>query len=252
MTFYIDSHIHLSDPVYQNGTSFILQQMSVLGIKACCVSVNSSTSLDTLELDKTTDVIFPFVGIHPEFTDDDLEAFVSLVEDNHKQISGIGEIGLDPVFSDDDYATQIKVFETQLDLAEKFHKPVSIHSRKSLEEIFSIMTSYDTSHAVLHWFDSSKKNLTRAIDMGFFISFSPVLLYANDKQVLLSHADQSKVLVETDGPVRFSHCFEMKMAQPIFIPSLIFCASKIMDMSFDDMALTLESNFRSFLNIDHM
>ena len=252
MVAYIDSHIHLSDPEYQNDIPLILQQMKTLKIMACCVSVDTSTSISTLDLAKNTDLIFPFVGIHPEHADDDLDAFVSLVEDSHEQISGIGEIGLDPTFSDDNYTTQTKLFETQLELAEKFKKPISIHSRKSIETVFSVMTSYNTSHAILHWFDSSKKNLVRAIDMGFFISYSPVLLYANDKQVLFSKTDQSKVLLETDGPVRFSHCFETKITQPSFIPSLIFCGSKIMDISFDEMALNLEHNFKSYLNIDQI
>ena len=34
-----------------------------------------------------------------------------------------------------------------------------------------------------------------------------------DKQTLLSKTDEAKILVETDGPVRFSRCFEMKSGQ---------------------------------------
>jgi len=133
--------------------------------------------------------------------------------------------------------------------AEKFHKPVSIHSRKSLDNIFEIMTSYNTKHALLHWFDGSKKQLQKAMDMDFFVSFGPVMIYANDKQTLLSKTDQSKILVETDGPVRFSRCFEMKSGQISFIPSVIFCASKILEKTFDEMSFLLEDNTKRFLGI---
>ena len=164
-------------------------------------------------------------------------------------ISGIGEIGLDPTYiqSDSDHKRQILVFETLLSLAEKFSKPVSIHSRKSLDDVFQIMTSYDTKHALLHWFDGSKKQLNRAMEMGFFVSYGPVLVYANDKQTLLSKTTESKILVETDGPVRFSRCFEGKSGEIIFIPSVIFCASKILDKSFDEVTSLLEKNTNSFL-----
>ena len=111
------------------------------------------------------------------------------------------------------------------------------------------MTSYNTKHALLHWFDGSKKQLQKAMDMNFFVSFGPVMIYANDKQTLLSKADESKILVETDGPVRFSRCFEMKSAQISFIPSVIFCASKILEKTFDDMSSLLEENTKRFLGI---
>ena len=251
MTWYYDSHIHLSDPAYFSYMEFILKEMEYLRIKACCVSMNNKNSLDTLELSKKSDLILPFIGIHPECANDELEHMITLIENHHSCLSGIGEIGLDPTYvrNDKDAKRQIHVFETLLSLADKFNKPVSIHSRKSLDNIFEIMTSYNTKHALLHWFDGSKKQLKKAMDMGFFVSYGPVLVYANDKQTLLANTDESKILVETDGPVRFSRCFEMKSGQIIFIPSVIFCASKILGKSFDDMTSLLEVNSNAFLGI---
>ena len=251
MSWSFDSHIHLSDPAYFPEINFILTQMESLKIKACCVSTNIENSLSTLSLSKRSNLVLPFIGIHPEFANDDLEQINNLIELNQNNISGIGEIGLDPIYCNNngDTKRQIEVFESLLSTAEKFHKPISIHSRKSLDGIFEIMTSYDTQHALLHWFDGSKKQLQKAMDMDFFVSFGPVMIYANDKQSLLSKADESKILVETDGPVRFSRCFEMKSAQISFIPSVIFCASKILEKTFDDMSLLLEENTKCFLGI---
>ena len=253
MTWYFDSHIHLSDPLYQPDIAHILRQMEVLQIRACCVSMDGKNSLETLNLAKSSNGahVLPFVGIHPECAAaDDLESMVRLVEDNRESISGIGEIGLDPGYADNgNLSRQVKVFETLLSLAERFDKPVSIHSRKSLEKVFDIMTSYDTSRVALHWFDGSKKSLAIATDMGFYVSYGPVTVYANDKQVLLSKTDESRILVETDGPVRFSRCFEMKSAQISFIPSVIFCAAKKLGRTFDEMASLVETNSKSFLGI---
>jgi len=251
MTWYFDSHIHLSDPAYVSDMEFTLKQMECLKIKACCVSMDYDNSLQTLELAKKSDLVLPFIGIHPECANEGIENISKLIEDNHNYISGIGEIGLDPTYTNqsDDTKKQNQVFETLLSFAEKFHKPVSIHSRKSLDDVFQIMTSYNTKHALLHWFDGSKKQLKRAMDMGFFVSYGPVMIYANDKQTLLSKTDESQILVETDGPVRFSRCFEMKSGQISFIPSVIFCASKILGKSFDEMTLLLEKNSNSFLGI---
>ena len=252
MTWYFDSHIHLSDSAYVSDMGFTLKEMEYLQIKACCVSMDYANSLETLKLAKKSDLVLPFIGIHPECADTALDDMVDLIEANHHNLSGIGEIGLDPTFTanSSDSKRQNHVFETLLSLAEKFNKPVSIHSRKSLDDVFEVMTSYNTKHALLHWFDGSKKQLQKAMDMEFFVSYGPVTIYANDKQTLLSKTDESKILVETDGPVRFSRCFEMKSAQISFIPSVIFCASKILDKSFDEMASILEKNSNNYLGIN--
>jgi len=251
MTWLYDSHIHLTDPYYENDLDYIIRSMENMKIQACCVSMDTITSQKTLDLGNKSKLILPFIGIHPECINDDLELMMNLITKNQQNISGIGEIGLDPTFikSDEDKKKQIYIFETLLSLAEKFKKPTSIHSRKSLDDIFSIMTSYNTKHALLHWFDGSKKQLQKAMDMGFFVSYGPVMIYANDKQVLLSHTPENKILVETDGPVKFSRCFEMKSGQISFIPSVVFCASKVLEKSYDEMALLLESNTKSFLRI---
>ncbi len=251
MTWNFDSHIHLSDPEYISDMEFILKQMKCLKIKACCVSMNYDNSLQTLELAKKSNLVLPFIGVHPECAHEEIENISQLIEKNYECISGIGEIGLDPAYvnQSEDAKKQNHMFETLLSFAEKFNKPVSIHSRKSLDDVFEIMTSYNTKHALLHWFDGSKKQLQKAMDMGFFVSYGPVMIYANDKQTLLSKTDESQILVETDGPVRFSRCFEMKSGQISFIPSVIFCASKILGRSFDDMASLLEKNSNLFLGI---
>ena len=251
MSWYYDSHIHLSDPEFTPYIETILNSMVSMRIKACCVSMNNENSLQSLILAKKSEFILPFIGIHPECAYDDLKQMIQLIEDNHTKISGIGEIGLDPTYAknEEDTKRQKQVFETLLELAEKYEKPISIHSRKSLDDVLEIMSSYKTEHSLLHWFDGNKKQLRLAMDMGFFVSYGPVTIYANDKQSLLSKTEESKILVETDGPVRFSRCFESKFGQLGFIPSIVFCASKVLDKSFDDMMCLLENNSRSYLGI---
>jgi len=251
MTWIFDSHIHLSDPEFYKDMSLIIKSMEKLHIKACCVSMDNSNSIQTLNLATKSELILPFIGIHPEKFKDNLEDMTRLVEQNKDKISGIGEIGLDKTYveSDEEYSAQKQVFETLLSLAEKHKKPVSIHSRKTLDDIFEIISSYSLSGVLLHWFDGNKKQLQKAMDMKFFVSYGPVMLYATDKQILLSKTDQDKILVETDGPVRFSKCFGFKPAQVTFIPSVVFCASKVLRKSYDEFSTILEKNSMNYLGI---
>ena len=251
MSWLYDAHIHLSDVFYAPHIKSILNGMKEMKIKVCCVSVDHSNSLETLFLANQSDLILPFIGIHPERVDDDLQSMLQEIENNSKQIVGIGEIGLDPTYSksDNQFKKQITVFEELLSIAEKFDKPVSIHSRKSLDKILEIMTSYNPSYSLLHWFDGSKKQLQKAMDMDFFVSYGPVTVYANDKQSLMSSTREDKILIETDGPVPFSRCFEMKPAQLGFLPSVAFCASKILKKSYADVTKLIAKNSEAFLRI---
>ena len=208
-----------------------------------------SSSKKTLELGKQSDLILPFIGVHPEKAQDDTELVFKLIDENNEKISGIGEIGLDNTYtnSDEEFQRQEEVFKTQLSYAEKFGKPVSIHSRKTLDKILEILPSYKIPSVLLHWFDGSKKQLQKAMNLECYVSFGPVMIYSQDKQVLLSKADKDKILVETDGPVRFSRCFENRTAQIDFIPSIVFCASKVLHMNYDELCNAIEQNSQRYL-----
>lgn len=251
MNWLYDSHIHLSDSEYDSDIDYIINSMKELKIKACCVSEDLITSKKTIELSKNNELIFPFIGIHPSKADEKIEPILELIDKNASDIVGIGEIGLDTTYvnNDSEFQQQEKLFRDQLSVAEKLQKPISIHSRKTLDEIYEIIPSYSLKGILLHWFDGNKKQLKKAMDMGFFVSFGPLLIYANDKQFLLAQTDVDRILVETDGPVKFSRCFEFKTAQISFIPSVIFCASKVVRKSYDELTAILEQNSKNFLGI---
>lgn len=251
MNWLLDSHIHLSDPEYDSDIPYIIKCMEKMHIKACCVSEDLLSSKKTIDLSKKSELIFPFVGIHPGKADEKLEPILELINQNIGGIAGIGEIGLDSTYvsSESEFQRQEQLFRGQLAIAEKIQKPISIHSRKTLDKIYEIIPSYSLRGMVLHWFDGSKQQLTKAMDLGFFVSFGPLLLYAKDKQVLLSKTEINRILVETDGPVKFSRCFALKPAQVSFIPSIIFCASKVLRKSYDEFSAILEKNSNDFLGI---
>ena len=251
MSWLTDAHIHLSDEEYSQDIPFILTSMEKMKIRACCVSMDLQSSEKTLELGQKSRLVLPFVGMHPEKAADDLEPLVKLIEKNSKQISGIGEIGLDKTYvsNQDEFKRQETIFRTMLSIAEKLHKPVSIHSRATLDEILAVLPSYSISATLLHWFAGSKKQLKAAMELGCYASYGPSMIYAQDKQVLLSETNRDRILVETDGPVRFSRCFGLKAGQITFLPSVVFCASKILNKTYDDISYEIEQNSKRYLGV---
>ena len=251
MNWLTDAHIHLSDNEFSNDLEYILTAMNKMRIKACCVSVDYASSMLTLELNKRSSLVLPFIGIHPEKANGDLNEMVELITNNSNRISGIGEIGLDMTYVSDDagFTRQVFVFKEMLTFAEKFGKPVSIHSRKTLDDIFSILPSYSLKGVLLHWFAGNKKQLQKAMELGCFVSYGPAMIYSDDKKVLLSQTNVDKILLETDGPVRFSRCFGMKTAQITFLPSVLFCAADLLHKSYDELLTVIEKNTDAYLGV---
>jgi TatD DNase family protein len=216
------------------------------------MSENLETSIQTVMLKQrrsgNTDLIHPFVGIHPQFArqKSDYKLFEDFFDANINLIAGIGEIGLDPTYVDlhgrPFMDTQEWIFEQMLSLAEKSHRPVSIHSRRSVDQILDILPSFRLENAVFHWYDGSKKNLRKINDRGFFASFGPYLLYSPDKQNLYKECDPMLVLLETDGPIGYKNCFQGIFTTPSLIVTLVYFISTLMKVSFEEATRLIVSN----------
>jgi TatD DNase family protein len=225
-----------------------------MSINACSVSVDIRTSLKTFELfdNSAFDIVTRFVGIHPEFAStENVEEFVKAFNYNIERIDGIGEIGLDPTYVGNNtsvYQRQKEVFCNMLRLSELSGKPVSIHSRGSLDDVLDILSTYNTGNVLLHWFSGSKKQLRKCMDRGFYVGYGPLLVYSAEKRVLLKNTNINKFLVETDGPVKYSKCFKGLIPLPSsFLASVINAASNVLGKTFYETRETLRENSERFL-----
>ena len=254
-----DAHIHLTDDEFTGYIEFIINNLRALKINACSVTVNNETSLRNLQYfnHSTKDVITKFIGIHPEFAStEDLAKFIEIFNENSSSIEGIGEIGMDPTYVKNNnnynnintYQKQKEVFGMMLDLAEATKKPVSIHSRRALDDILETLSSYNIEGVLLHWFAGSKKQLKKSMDMGLYVSYGPALVYSKEKKILLKNTDRDKILVETDGPVKYSSCFDNYPAMSSsFLITIVDCVAKIIGISYKEILDILRINSESYL-----
>jgi len=244
-----DAHVHLTDNEYSGYIKHVIASLRAMKIIACSVTVDVETTTKSFQLfDSHRDVVRQFVGIHPEATArEDLDKFRDIFKANIKSIAGVGEIGLDGTY-DVPYERQKQVFHAMLAIAESENKPVSIHSRKALDDILEVLPSYKIKNILLHWFAGSKKQLARSMDMGLYVSYGPALVYSEDKKVLLKNTDKSRFLVETDGPVRYSRCFENLPAVPsAFLVSVVASAAAALGMTYEEAASQLQKNSEAYL-----
>lgn len=244
-----DSHIHLTDTEYDNFLPSILVTLKGMSIKACSVTVNTSTSLKALRLFGEKDVhniVYNFLGIHPQYAEENISQFEEMVNSNIHNIDGIGEIGLDPTYYNQDKNTKViqdQVFTKMLTIAETYDKPISVHSRQSLDEVLNVLSTFNLKKGCLHWFDGSPQQLEKSLDMGLYISYGPPLIYSKKKQSLLKLTDQGKLLIETDGPVRYPLCLKNVITLPTSVlMSVVRSMSEVLCLTPKNIAEKLEKN----------
>ena len=80
-------------------------------------------------------------------------------------------------------------------------KVLTIHSLNAVEETLDCLTQFpNAGKPILHWFLGTKKQLTRALELGCYFSIGPAMIHSSRAKKIISWIPKDKVLLETDGP----------------------------------------------------
>ena len=144
---------------------------------------------------------FYSIGIHPWYiVEDRIEADLGIIESKlqNDNCLSIGECGLDKRV-EIPLDLQKIVFEKQLDLAEKYQKPVVIHCVAAFQEVIEIKKKMNISiPMIIHGFSKNKEVAKQLIDNGFYISFGKYLLQNSELELVFQSIPNDRFLLETD------------------------------------------------------
>ena len=176
--------------------------------------------------------IYATVGIHPQDGKGDIEKFGPLAKcvDELKRIAkssskvvGIGEIGLDyylvksdplrkrseaskrQVTSDKEKEFQKELFGEQIVLAQELDLPILVHCRNAWDEVFDLLKAkgdMQKAKGLFHSWTGDWEAAKKALDLGFYISFSGIVTFGNAPlvQEVAKKIPLDRMLVETDSP----------------------------------------------------
>ena len=237
----IDSHVHLSD---YPDPSLPVKWASSVGILLVSAGVGAESSARTLSISAASPAfVRTFVGLHP--SEAEKEKTVGWVEECLGSASGVGEIGLDPRYSEvSGTSLQMKLFEEQLSLAESCNKPVQVHSRGAERECLEVLSTFRLPAVQLHWFQ--RNDLARAAsERGYYTSFGPALIISKKLQGMAAAWDIERVMAESDGPVRFTPFGGAN--GPLLVPSVVFKLAQAIRSTFDEASRVVRGNSLRFL-----
>ncbi len=247
---FVDVHIHLSDPDLKDLLAQIILQAKITRTILIAVAEDPNTSALNLKIAaEAGEVVKPFLGVHPwSLQNQDFDE-LKIMSLEPERFAGVGEVGLDRKYAKDEaeYRRQKEVFEFMLRLAERLKKPLSIHSRGSVDDVLSTLSSYNLRRVLLHWFSGALNQLKVACDRGYYISYGPAVVYSKKTKQLASNTPLDLILTETDSPVRFGGVFQNRVALPAFIPSIIYTLSSLHKLGFEEMRSILFENALNYL-----
>ena len=248
----IDAHCHIHH-IKEN----IMQQCIKKNIKVLI------SGLGKEDCEKVFSIIdnknsYAYIGIHPseikDYTDEQIDDFISYVKKNKNKIIGIGEVGLDYKW-DTEYETrkrQADVFKKFILLSKELEIPLVIHSRDSMSDTLDILEKTGAEKIMLHCFSASLTELRRALDIGCFISYATNINWTKKHPKLIEKTPIDRMFLETDSPWLDpdSDISNIKLNnRPWKIEISAETISNILGIPKNEILEKTEENIRKFFNI---
>ena len=153
-------------------------------------------------LDFDSTIPYYSIGIHPwRINEANIENELAIIESklNSEKCLAVGECGLDKKI-EIDFDLQMKVFEMQLQLAEKYKKPVVIHCVGAFQELIAIKKRFNISvPLIIHGFSKKAQTAQQLIENGFYLSFGKSLLRNPKLEAVFQSIPNDRFFLETDA-----------------------------------------------------
>ncbi len=247
---FCDTHCHLFKEYYEDINSVLktasLNQVSRM-INAGCDAKSNQEVLETLKYNG----VYGALGIHPEDVLNYKEEDIKFIEENLKckKVVAIGEIGLDYHYGKENREEQIKLFECQLALAEKYHMPVVVHSREATEDTIELLKKYNVK-GVIHSFSGSLEIANIYIKMGFLLGINGVITFKNcHLKDVINKIDVHNLVLETDSPYLTPVPYRGEKNDPSRILTIAEFVSQIKGISLEELALITNENIKRTFDI---
>ncbi|HJQ21589.1 MAG TPA: TatD family hydrolase [Gemmatimonadaceae bacterium] len=207
MATFVDSHVHLADPAFDNDREDVIERARLTGARAL-ICIGESITAAARARDVATrhpGFVFFTAGVHPhDAASFDAGADGTAIRD--AVASGavaIGECGLDYHYDHSPRDQQLAAFATQIDIAAEAGKPLVVHTREAVRDTRDLLQAAGRRgvRGVLHCFTGPRELAEVALDAGWYVSFAGVVTFRkwnDDALVRLPPAD--RLLVETDAP----------------------------------------------------
>lgn len=249
----VDTHCHLDlEPLYDRLPE-VLEAARRAGVTRFVVpGVHPDGWERMAAIARDHDRLHPAFGIHPmhaALVDDTM--LVRLAGIARSGIA-IGEIGLDPAYPVP-LEQQEQVFRGQLRLAVSLGLPVLVHCRRVFQRTLQILKEEDAGRVrgIMHAFSGSVEMAREFIRLGFLISISGAVTWANAVRPvrLARELPLEAIVLETDAPDMTPQGFKGQPNQPAFLTEVLDCVARIRDVCPGHVAGQTTKNLKTVFSL---
>lgn len=243
----VDSHCHI--PLIKSDPDVVIEAARGSGVgHMLCVSVDLESYPQVRSLAEQYDCVFASAGVHPNSSvaqEPGVDQLAKLAA--HPKVVAIGETGLDYYRSKGDLDWQRWRFRIHIRAAKSAGKPLIIHSREARADVLTILEEEGAREVggVMHCFVDDWESARRAMDLGFYISFSGIVTFRNARhlQEVARQMPADRILVETDAPYLAPVPHRGHANQPAYVRYVVECLAGLRGEAFEDLARATTDNF---------
>lgn len=241
----VDTHIHLDDKRYEEDLEEVLQRAQDAGVQRFVIpGADPKTLPRAVKIAEKYENIYFAIGVHPY----DLNSFASLDFEqyiHHEKCVAIGECGLDyfrlegsEEEKEREKEQQKEVFIAQIQLANKYQKPLIVHIRDASRDAKEILLKYSKAElgGVLHCYNADEELLSLG-EEGFYFGIGGVVTFKNAKKLVnvLPKIDLTKMVIETDGPYLTPVPHRGERNEPAYTTFVVDKIAQLLDISSEDV-----------------
>lgn len=240
----IDTHCHIFEEYYDDIDS-VVERARNAGVSMLVVNgIDRRTNEEVLRLVSKYDIVYGALGIQPEAVDSVVDEDFEFIEEhiNDRKIVAIGEIGLDYHY-DIDRDKQRDIFERQLLLAQKYNKPVIVHSRECIQETYNTLKEFNV-RGIMHCYSGSVEMAREFCKIGFFLGIGGIATFKNASKIVevIKNTDMEYLVLETDSPYLSPEPYRGKRNEPANIEIILRRICEIKQLDFNEVGSVISNN----------
>ncbi|PTQ89364.1 TatD family hydrolase [Agitococcus lubricus] len=255
---FVDSHCHLDRldlDAYQGNLDLALAAARAQGVShflTVSVDLTDYQTLSTLA-EANTDISFS-VGVHPSDvaqTSQEISVDTLCRLAQHPKAVAIGETGLDYYYHPEQASSQQQSFITHVHASKLTQKPLIVHTRDARADTIRILREEHATQGVLHCFTEDLATAEAAMALGFYISLSGIVSFANAKALrdVAKHIPMSRLLIETDSPYLAPVPYRGKKNEPRYLPAVAQAVADVKGLTVDEVAQITRQNFAQLFGV---
>lgn len=266
----IDTHAHIHDGQFEADREAVLHRAKEVGVsKIITIGTSIAESRAAVDLAKRYAPVFATVSVHPEeysklpnenMRKKWMEELSRVAEED--KVVAIGECGLDYfafggiLMTNEQKNVQQEGFRDHVRLAKHVGKPIVVHARESLEDIFEMLCEFvaDVPAVVLHCYQGDARVTRKFLDLDdrILFSFAGNITYPvkkvlqgtkDDPNEVLAMIPLDRMLTETDCPYLAPQKYRGTRNEPAYVVEVAKKIAEVMKgISFEEVEQTTESN----------